>query len=106
MKKIVKEFYMGSFECREVIQKAEYMVIRTEGSRQEAIFAETEEDVVRITLIWQIEPEVDYDVYELNEEGRYVPWKQTLEGAMEEKGDMVKRMIRKIRKMMKLMKEE
>lgn len=101
MKKIVKEFYMGSFECREVIQKAEYMVIRTEGGRQEAFFAETEEDVASITVIWQIEPEVDYDVYELNEEGRYVPWKDKLEGSVEKKG-----MIRKIRMMLKLMKED
>lgn len=102
MKEIVNTFYAGDCECQVTVQKAEYMVIRSDGVRQEAIFAESEEDVVSITLIWQIEPEVDYDVYELNEDGKYVPWKGTLEGTMEEKGDLVKRTIRKIRAMLKL----
>ena len=54
MKEIVNTFYAGDCECQVTVQKAEYMVIRSDGVRQEAIFAESEEDVVSITLIWQI----------------------------------------------------
>lgn len=87
MKEIKNTYCVGSGEIYEqVVRKHEYMVITTrEDGKQLAEFAESLDEVDIITAAEAIMLDWDYEVYELDENGKYVPMKSAIERALEEK---------------------